>query len=122
MMVCAICGKKIFTTYPANWPYRYKSMVFCSQDCQIVHTARDLHKVDFANLWQQDMSGFYPYEIPVREGKTEEDSDIRGQRHPPVIGSRPRPKNRPMNFLPLRPRENGRVATCYDRPKQGNRK
>ena len=32
------------------------------------------------------------------EGKTEEDSDIRGQRHPPVIGSRPRPKNRPMNF------------------------
>ena len=82
MMVCAICGKKIFTTYPANWPYRYKSKVFCSQDCKIVHTARDLHKVDFANLGLQDMSGFYPYEIPVREGKTEEegDEDMRGQK------------------------------------------
>ena len=82
MMVCAICGKKIFTTYPDNWPYRYKSKVFCSQDCKIVHTARDLHKVDFANLGLQDMSGFYPYEIPVREGKTEEegDEDMRGQK------------------------------------------
>ena len=41
----------------------------------------------------------------VEKGKTEEDSDICGKRHPPEIGSRPQPKNRPMNFSPLPPRE-----------------
>ena len=82
MLVCAICGKKIFTTYPANWPYRYRNKVFCSLDCKIVHAARDLHKVDFANLGEQDMKGFYPYEIPVRETAPAEErkEDMRGQK------------------------------------------
>lgn len=82
MLVCAICGKKIFTTYPANWPYRYRNKVFCSLDCKIVHAARDLHKVDFANLGEQDMKGFYPYEIPVRETAPAEErkKDMRGQK------------------------------------------
>ena len=83
MMVCAICGKKIFTACAdSQWPYRYKEKRFCSEDCRIVHAARDLHKVDFTNLGQQDMQGFFPYEIPVREGKTEEerDEDMRGQK------------------------------------------
>jgi len=81
MIRCDICGKKIFTACAdSQWPYRYKEKRFCSEDCRIVHAARDLHKVDFTNLGQQDMQGFFPYEIPVREGKTEEerDEDMRG--------------------------------------------
>ena len=83
MLECFICRKKIFTAYPDNWPYRYKSRVFCSQDCKIVHAARDLHKVDFANLGEQDMKGFYPVNyIPVREAPAEEErkEDMRGQK------------------------------------------
>lgn len=83
MIRCDICGKTVFTACAdSQWPYRYREKRFCSEDCRIVHAARDLHKVDFVNLGQQDMQGFFPYEIPVREGKTEEerDEDMRGQK------------------------------------------
>lgn len=46
MMECSICGKKFFTAYPQNWPYRHKEAVFCSEDCRIVHAAKVLHKVE----------------------------------------------------------------------------
>lgn len=46
MMECSICGKKFFTAYPQNWPYRHKESVFCSEDCRIVHAAKVLHKVE----------------------------------------------------------------------------
>lgn len=83
MIRCDICGKTVFTACAdSQWPYRYKEKRFCSEDCRIVHAARDLHKVDFVNLGQQDMQGFFPCEIQVREGKTEEerDEDMRGQK------------------------------------------
>lgn len=50
MMECSICGKKFFTAYPQNWPYRYGEKVFCNEDCRIVHAARDLHKFDYSLL------------------------------------------------------------------------
>lgn len=64
MMNCAICGKKFFTAYPQNWPYRYKQKIFCSEDCRIVHAARDLHKIEFITLEDRDL-------IPAAKTKRE---------------------------------------------------
>ena len=55
MLICDICGKKIFTACPQNWPYRYKQKIFCSEDCRIVHAARDLHKFEFITLEEREM-------------------------------------------------------------------
>ena len=84
MCRCDICGRRFFTGLDGRlWPYKYKDKVFCSQDCEIVHKARDLHKVDFLNLTDPDMRGIYPPNyIPVQEGPIEEEGedDMRGQK------------------------------------------
>ena len=84
MCKCSICGRRFFTGLDNRlWPYSYKDMVFCSQDCEIVHKARDLHKVDFLNLTDPDMRGIYPPNyIPVQEGPIDEEGedDMRGQK------------------------------------------
>lgn len=83
MIRCDICGQKVFTACTdSQWPYRYKGKRFCSEDCRTVHLARDLHKINFANLGEQDMQGIYPVNyIPVKDGpKEERDEDMRGQK------------------------------------------
>lgn len=37
---CRICGKKIFTTYPQNWPFKDGEDMFCSDDCMSVRARR----------------------------------------------------------------------------------
>ena len=58
MLTCDICGKKIFTAYPQNWPYKHMSKVFCSEDCRIVYKARDLHKFEYVRLEAPELQGY----------------------------------------------------------------
>ena len=61
MLVCAICGKKIFTAWPDNWPYRHGEKIFCSENCKTVHAARDLHKIEYIRLDEGPLTGFTPF-------------------------------------------------------------
>ena len=61
MLTCDICGKKIFTAYPDNWPYRHGKKIFCSENCKIVHAARDLHKIEYIRLDEGPLTGFTPF-------------------------------------------------------------
>ena len=58
MLTCFICGKKFFTAFPDNWPYRMMEKVFCSEDCRIVHKARDLHKFEYVTLEAPELQGY----------------------------------------------------------------
>ena len=58
MMTCDICGKKFITAYPQNWPYTLMGKVFCSDDCRIVHKARDLHKFEYVMLEAPELQGY----------------------------------------------------------------
>ena len=61
MLVCAICGKKIFTAWPDNWPYRHGGKIFCSENCKTVHAARDLHKIEYIRMDEGPLTGFTPF-------------------------------------------------------------
>ena len=61
MLVCAICGKKIFTAWPDNWPYRHGGKIFCSENCKTVHEARDLHKIEYIRMDEGPLTGFTPF-------------------------------------------------------------
>lgn len=63
MLVCAICGKKIFTAWPDNWPYRHGGKIFCSENCKTVHAARDLHKIEYIRLDEGPLTGFTPFKF-----------------------------------------------------------
>ena len=71
MLTCFICGKKFFTAYPQNWPYRMMQKVFCSEDCRIVHKARDLHKFEYVTLEAPELQGYAVKDMQYLKEKQE---------------------------------------------------
>lgn len=61
VLTCDICGKKIFTSFSDNWPYRHGNKIFCSENCKIVHAARDLHKIEYIRMDEGPLTGFTPF-------------------------------------------------------------
>ena len=71
MLTCFICGKKFVTAYPQNWPYRMMGKVFCSEDCRIVHKARDLHKFEYVMLEAPELQGYAVEDMQYLKEKQE---------------------------------------------------
>ena len=77
VLTCDICGKKIFTVYPENWPYRHGGKFFCSENCRIVHAARDLHKIEYIRFDEGLLTGYTP--VTFGQQKEERKDDMRGK-------------------------------------------
>lgn len=79
VLTCDICGKKIFTVYPDNWPYRHGGKFFCSENCRIVHAARDLHKIEYIRFDEGLLTGYTPVTFGQQKEKEERKNDMRGK-------------------------------------------
>lgn len=40
-MICPVCGKEFFTTYPDNWPFKHGDRMLCSRNCMMVRAGAE---------------------------------------------------------------------------------